>query len=163
MNAQPHESSQPQPFAYRGAFLEQFPRLRRSLVTNQFCFAVRSGAATVEDVLTWVAQDARRRVGDHFADEEARGLQRYLLSTLEYSEATQFAEFILERERLSSHEKKQRRAVAGRAYAERYMAEMGPTEKQSRLLRKLGVDVTPANRLEASNAIDRLLQRGEGR
>lgn len=160
MITQPIEPPQMRTFAFRGPYLEQFPQLRRSLVANQFCFAVRAGAKTVEDVLAWVSRDCRRRITDPYTDDEARDLQRYLLATLEYGEASEFAEFILQREKLSPKDKQRLRAVDGQVYVEQHMAGLPPTQKQLDLLKRLGHPGTPTTRLEASRAIDSLLNRG---
>lgn len=163
MYSQQHSPSQVQSFAFRGSFLEQFPQLKRSLISNQFCSACRAGVQTVENVLAWVAQDARRRIVSRFADYEVMVLQRHLLATLDTEEAATFAEFILERERLSPREKKNLRAVDGKVYIERHMSNQPPTVKQLTLLKKLGAEDAPANRLEASRVIEQLLHRGEDR
>lgn len=162
MNVQQPESSQPNSFAFRGSFLEQFPQLRRSLVANQFCSAVRAGAETVVDVLAWVAQDARRRIVDRFATEEARELQAQLLGALDTDEAETFANFILEREQLTPEEKERLRAVDRLQFVRAHMATYPPSEAQLELIVKLRSRELPKTRLEASDLIEKLIA-GRGR
>lgn len=136
---------------YEGDFLKAWPIGCRSLIANQFCYAVRDGAQTVDDVLIWVRGDARRRIANSSSDET----QEILLFQSSTLEARRFAEHILAREQLSWEEKEALKAEVGRDFARAHMAEQEPTLKQLAYLKYLGCQMTPKTKLEAHDLIDK--------
>jgi hypothetical protein len=147
---------------YEGDFLKAWPPARRSLIVNQFCDAVRSGASEVDEVLDYVRGDARYRL--RHGDEQQHESQNILLAQAGTSEAERFAKHILARERLSYSEKQKLKAEAGHDFARIYMATQPPTKKQLAYLKSLGCQSHPQTKLEASDLIERYknaVQRSE--
>lgn len=152
-------------YDYEGSFLESWPSARRSLIVNQFCFAVRRGAKTVDAALWAVAADAQNRFAEQGDGTEQGEAQRILLSVIDAEETRKFAEFILRRESLPYLEKQKLKEAAGHDYKLAWMKKTPPTEKQLKYLEALACHVIPQNRLEASELIDKYknghLQRPE--
>lgn len=145
-------------FAYSGPYLEQFPKNTRSLIVNMFCFAVRNGARTVDQVLDAVDASAWGRIVSPYATPERADIQRRVIESLNYDEARAFARFILQRERLTPDEKERRRAVERRVHARQWMEQQPPTERQIAFLKSLGCERQPKNRLEAGELISDCLR-----
>lgn len=142
-------------YEYEGAFLEQWPQLRRSLIVNQFCYAVRKGAKTAVAVLNRVAADAQERFaveGDGTPQGES---QRILLAVIDSDEARKFAEFILWRESLPYEVKQRLKAETGIDHKIACMKKKPPTRKQLAYLEALACHIIPENMLEASQLIDK--------
>jgi hypothetical protein len=142
-------------YDYEGPFLELWPAARRSLIVNQFCFAVRAGAKDPYAVLEAVGADAQHRFqqeGDAGPQGEA---QRILLLAIDTDEAMNFARFILWRESLPYSEKQKLKAESAKDYQREWMKKNPPTEKQLKYLEALACHVIPANRLEASDLIEK--------
>lgn len=152
-------------YDYEGSFLELWPTPRRSLIVNQFCFAVRSGAKTVAAVLWAVATAAQKRFAERGDGDEQGESQRILLAVIDTEETYKFAEFILWRESLPYSEKQKLKEAAGHDYKLAWMKKTPPTEKQLKYLEALACHVIPQNRLEASQLIDKYkngdIQRSE--
>lgn len=142
-------------YDYEGPFLELWPAARRSLIVNQFCFAVRRGAKDADAILGAVGADAQKRFAEHGDAGEQGESQRVLLLAIETNEARNFAEFILWRESLPYSEKQRLKNEAGKDYQRAYMARNPPTQKQLKYLEALACHIIPANRLEASQLIDK--------
>lgn len=146
--------SENQPPSQGSSFLESFPAERRSLIANQFHGAVREGASTVGDVIRGVKGDAIRRMMFP-ANRERWNTQRQLISLLESEEARVYAQEVLDRESLPPEEKQRIKADRSDQYRREYLRAQSPTERQLCFLKSLGCEVMPANRLEASELIDR--------
>lgn len=142
-------------YDYQGPFLELWPAARRSLIVNQFCYAVRGGAKDVDAILEAVGADAQKRFAEHGDADERGESQRILLLAIETDEARSFATFILWRESLPYAAKQKLKEETGEDYKRAWMARNPPTEKQLKYLEALACHVIPANRLEASQLIDR--------
>jgi len=143
-------------------FLSQFSKHRRSLVANQFCFAVRDGCQDIPSILSWVGRNAERRLRSRYITPEVAETQNDLLATLRNPEAEKFAAFILERERLPPEERRQLKSKQGKEHVRTWMAEREPTANQIVYLRALGCEATPRTMLEASDLIDRHTRERRG-
>jgi hypothetical protein len=142
-------------YDYEGPFLELWPTPRRSLIVNQFCFAVRRGAKTVDEVLERVGDDAQKRFAEHGDGTEQGEAQRILLLAIDTDEARNFAEFILWRESLPYEEKQRLKELAGHDYRLAWMEKKPATRKQLKYLEALACHVIPSNMKEASLLIDK--------
>lgn len=132
-------------------FLEAFEPLRRSLICNQFCYAVREGCKSPVEVVAWVKDDAHRR-GGHQNTEQQMDL---LLDVIETPEALRFAQYIIARENLPHEQKAKIQAATREEHKLRFMKSKPPTRKQLSYLEGLGCHVIPENMLEASQLIDK--------
>jgi hypothetical protein len=137
---------------YEGTFLNDWTPIRRSLITNQFCNAVRSGCKTPPAVVEWVRTDATFRVKERGYDP-VQG-QEKLLSVVDEPEALEFARFIIKRENLPMIDRQKEKEERSEFFRREYMKTQEPTDKQLTYLSGLGCDVKPQNRLEASDLID---------
>lgn len=142
-------------YDYEGPFLEQWPSPRRSLIVNQFCYAVRGGAKTVDEVLEAVGADAQDRFAPHGDGTPQGESQRILLSVIDDDETRKFAEFILWREGLPYSVKQKLKEASGQDYKLAWMKQKPPTQKQLKYLEGLACHVIPQNMLEASQLIDK--------
>ena len=142
-------------------FLAQFAPLRRSLISNQFCFAVRGGCSNVGSILRWVREDAYRRLRQRHIDLEVREALHTLIASLDTPEAANFARLVLEREQLPLSEREKLKAQRSEKYAREWMTTQPPTEKQIQFLCALGCRATPNNKLEASNWIELYKRRSQ--
>lgn len=140
-------------YEYSGPFLELWPAARRSLIVNQFCYAVRGGAKDVDSVLNWVKNDADNRIDDGY--EQQIESQRILRLAIQTEEARKFAEFILWREGLPYSEREKLKAAAGESCRLAWMENKPATPKQLKYLEALACHVVPANMKEASLLIDK--------
>lgn len=142
-------------YDYDGPFLELWPTERRSVIVNQFCFAVRNGAKDVDAILKWVGIDAQKRFAEDGNGTDRGEAQGLLLLAIDTDEARKFAEFIQWRESLPYSEKQKLKAESGQDYRLAWMQKNPPTEKQLKYLEALACHVIPANRLEASELIEK--------
>lgn len=142
-------------YDYEGVFLGQWPAPRRSLIVNQFCYAVRAGATSVDEVIGAVGRDAQQRFAEHGDSDEQGQAERVLLTVINEPETRNFAEFILWRESLPYEEKQRLKEEAGHDYRLAWMEKQPATKKQLRYLEALACHVIPANRKEASQLIDK--------
>ena len=139
-------------YDYQGPFLELWPAARRSLIVNQFCFAVRDGAKDADEVLQSVRADAEKRIDAGY--ETQVDSQKVLLLALETDEARKFAEFILWRESLPYEEKQRLKDESGQSYRAAWMQQRPATPKQLKYLEALACHIIPASMAEASQLID---------
>lgn len=145
-------------YDYDGPFLEIWPAARRSLIVNQFCYAVREGAKNADAVLAAVNADAEKRIEAGY--ETQLDSQKVLLLSLGTVEARKFAEFILWRESLPYEEKQRLKDEAGHDYRMAWMEKKPATEKQLKYLEALACHVIPANMAEASQLIEKYKNGG---
>ena len=145
------------------ALLEYFPKLKRSLIMNQFLAAIREGGAAIaSDVLDWVRWDTLNRRRSRYASQESIDLQCELASRLESAEAYKLAEYCLWWESLSRDEKEKVREPNKQIYIKKHMATQPPTEKQLNYLASLGCEEVPKSKADASDLIEKYLnKRGE--
>jgi hypothetical protein len=151
-------------FEYPGPYLDQFPNQNRAMITNDFCHAVRGGAADVEKILVCVAVKTKARLDsmwDH-CDREKEKMLAQLLDSLTTEEAHRFAEHILRRERMPYEERSRMKHERGEKFRDEYMQTLQPTAKQLAFLRSLGVRSHPETRLQASQMIDAALKAKKG-
>lgn len=133
-------------------FLTNFPAKVRSLIANQFCYAVRSGHKQPDMVIRWVKADARKRLAKN---PDQRDSQTLLLELLqEPTAALKFAAFIIHRESLPAEVREQQKEEQGKTFREQYMSSLPPTDKQLSYLRSLRCPTVPKTRLEASKLIE---------
>lgn len=142
-------------YDYEGPFLELWSKARRSLIVNQFCYAVRAGAKNVDAVLTSVGYDAQKRFAEHGDAGEQGEAQRILLLAIDTDEARNFADFILWREGLPYSERQKLKEEAGHNYRLAWMEKKPATQKQLKYLEALACHIIPANMAEASQLIDK--------
>jgi hypothetical protein len=142
---------------YDGEFLTWFPKAAQSTIANWFCYAVRDGAANVNQVLQQVEYKAMRRL-NHPTEAITSDVLGDLIKNIGCPEAEDFAAFIMEREALSPEEKEQLKASNDTGYRNAYMANEEPTAKQLSYLKSLGCKNAPASKLEASRMIDSLVK-----
>lgn len=144
---------------YQGDFLKAWPARNRSLITNQFCEAIRTFNITdVDKLLHCVEIDAMKRLTDNQQQEA----EQRLLEKLSTAEAREFAEHVLKRENLPYEERNRLKAESSRDYQRAYMAAQPATAKQLAYLKSLGCQTLPKDKLEASELIERHLTGGEG-
>lgn len=137
---------------YEGTFLDYWIPIRRSLIVNQFCNAVRGGATTPGAVVERVKADAASRMAQ--TNYHPIQGQDILLRVIDDSEALEFARFIIKRENLPPIERLKQKEERANFFRNEYMKTQEPTEKQIAYLRGLGCDIKPQNRFEASELID---------
>lgn len=126
--------------------------MKRSLIANQFCNAVREGCQTVDDVLCFVRADAEKRLGyGRYRDE----VQELLLRLTGSEEARKFAAHIIWREGLSFDERERLKSGTGDEFRRVYMSENPPSAKQLAYLKYLGCPSMPSTMLEAGELIAR--------
>lgn len=139
-------------------WLEQWPAARRSTISNWFHYAARAGATTPAAVIDAVVQELLRRLRFDPTDTIMRDVLEALQRTPQ--EAVPYAEEVLAWESLPQDVRQKRKEERSHAFQQQYMVTQPVTEKQRAFLRRLGhVGPAPANRLEASDAIDNLLAR----
>lgn len=152
-------------YDYEGSFLEQWPAPRRSLIVNQFCYAVRAGAVDVKAVLEKVGADAQERFWRRGDGDDQGQAQRILLAVIDDEETHRFADFILWRESLSPEGKRKLKEESGQDFRLAWMKNKPPSEKQLKYLEALACYIIPANMLEATQLIDKFknghVQRSE--
>ncbi len=137
----------------RLAFFSHFPHNQWATAANMLLEAVRAGCSEPHQVVGYAVEKARRR----YWNEAACSLVE--LSELDPEALLAGARWALWWESLPPAEKHRFRAERAEEAKERWMAEQPPTEKQLAYLHSLGYrDLTPANRLEASRLIDKLVK-----
>jgi hypothetical protein len=145
-------------YDYDGPFLELWSAARRSLIVNQFCFAVRGGARDVGAVLEAIERDAEKRIASGYEPQEES--QKILLMALDTDEARKFAEHILWRESLPYEERHRLKEQAAQGYRQNWMEQKPPTPKQLKYLEALACHVIPSSMAEASQLIDKYKHGG---
>ena len=147
-------------------WLEQWPALRRGLISNLFHFAVLQEASTPALVVYAVQIALRRRL--QYATPPLNATNQtlqHVWQSLQVAphEAYAYAQTVLDREALPYVERQQRKAERGTHYQQAHMATLPATDKQFSLLRSLGyTGEPPANRAAASTLIERLLSERKG-
>jgi len=145
---------------YEGDYLEQFEAVRRGVVGNFFCNAVRQGCEDVQTILSWIHSDIEHRL--ERAKHETRyeiepksvAMQEQVLRSLDTTEAWNFAQHILNRESLPPDEKA---ALKTASKATTVWHGDAPTEKQLKYLKALGCVDVPTTKGEASELINQLV------
>lgn len=147
---------------FDGKFLADYPKAGHGTIANWFCYAVRDGASTVDEVLSAVEHTVLRKipVDDTYSlsNDDLATLLEHLLDP----EAEEFAAFIIERESLPAEERTRLKAASGTEYQKAYMANEPPTEKQIDYLKALKCATVPASKLEASQLIGEILKKKKG-
>lgn len=162
----PPESSIQDDEAAPRAWLKQWPAAPRSLISNMFHFAVRAGATTPILVVSTVQAELRRRL--RYArppldatDEVLHAVLKSLQITPD--EAYPYAQTVLDWEALPRDVRTHQKTARAKQSRDEYMSGLPATEPQRRLLHVLGhTGEVPANRLDASVLIDRLLSTRQG-
>jgi len=147
-------------FEYTGTYLNQFPHDRRAPITNDFCYAARGGADTVENVLIAVAVKTRSRLDEldeQGCDEKKEALLYKLLDSLKTEEAARFAAHILRREAMAPEERERLKAERNAKFRRDHLMSLPPTSKQVGYLKVLGVTEVPNSRFEATRMIEAAL------
>jgi hypothetical protein len=147
-------------------WLEQWPALRRGLISDLFHFAVRQGASTPALVVNAVKRALRRRL--QYATPPLNTTNQtlqHVWQSLQVApqEAHAYAQTVLDWEALPYAERQQRKAERGTHYQQARMATLPVTDKQFNLLRSLGyTGEPPANRAAASTLIEKLHSERKG-
>jgi len=147
-------------------WLEQWPKPRRSLISNLFHFAVREGETTPALVVRAVQVAVHHRL--QYATPPLDACQTTLHAVWQAlqsapQEAYVYAQSVLDWESLPRAERERHKQERGRHFQQEYMARMPVTPQQQAFLRTLGyTGEPPTNRLEASTLIDTLLSARKG-
>jgi len=146
------------------AWLEHFPDARRSTIANWFHYAVRGGSRTPAAIVHQVQHTVQRRQ-QRVSDPAEKTYLHAVLEALqtEQSGALAYTQSVLDWEALPRAEREHQKQERGRHFQQQYMAQLPVTPQQQAFLQSLGhTGEPPANRLEASRLIDRLLTARRG-
>lgn len=133
-------------YEYQGNFLDNFEVAQRSGIANWFYEAAREGAETPDAIV-------RRSISRVFDSPALRKLRDVVEA--DASQALEFAEHVLWRESLSPEEKERFKGESEKVYQHRWMSKQPPTKKQIAYLEASACHIIPANRLEASQLIEK--------
>ena len=148
----------------RRNILEHLPERERSLFANQFHYAIRAGAPTVEAVKARVEREYLHREEQHqkFRDTIRAEQARRALSVLVGcpGEVADFIAWCFEYEALPRDQRKRLKDSRGEQHRRVYLDQQPPTEAQIRYCRALGWTGLVESKADASRIIDSLKAAG---
>ncbi len=156
---------------YKGSFLENWDRARRSTVTNFYCFAVRGRdwvhnqeeippTKDVKEVLKRVQIAVIEKMESPWISDEQQEMCEIFKDVLFTPESREFAQHIINREQVPIDLKHQMREDATKIYQQKAMKDKPPSEKQLEWIRKKGWNLEmPKTMAEASKILDMLFKK----